>query len=340
MKSDDANFKEASLFSLEPETDARPDAKESSGGIDAPPSRALSVLLRALEQNRLPHGILLYADCLDDAMRTAAALAGAILKTDFPEKHADYFCLRPSGKARFIRVDPMRAFIKSLYLSPSQGTKKVGVVLEADRMMEPAANAFLKTLEEPPADTTIILVTERPRDFLPTIRSRCFHFRIPSKEARSGDADWNQWKSDLCAWLDKLARIADGQIKADPAQTVLPVYGLSGRLAALIAQTAQARWDEAKDHCPESMTQEEREALEEGLRKGVRTQLLMGVEQTVRDFAMQSPRPPARNARALTDSVKDIELSRGLLEVNFGENAAIEHFLLRMLRHWTKAAAE
>lgn len=298
--------------------------------------RALTVLLRAFAEGRLPHGILFYGDDLDSVTRAAHALAGEILGADDATKHADFFALRPSGKARFIRVDPMRGFIRNLYLSPNQGTRKVGIVYDADRMMDPAANAFLKTLEEPPADTTLFLLTTRPHDFLPTIHSRCFHFRIPAEGEAQDAPDWADWKRDLRAWLESLDAVAQGKKKADPAATVLPVYGLSGRLTALTETLAEARWEEAKTHIPDGMGEEEREALEEGVRKGMRAQLLLGLEQALRDFAMKAGKPDADRALRLTDTVRELERARGLLEINVGEAAAIEHVLLTALRAWTR----
>jgi len=299
--------------------------------------RALTVLLRALTEDRLPHGILFYGDDFDSVTRAAHALAAEILQTDDAEKHADFFALRPSGKARFIRVDPMRAFIRNLYLSPNQGLRKVGIVYEADRMMDPAANAFLKTLEEPPADTTLFLLTTRPHDFLPTIHSRCFHFRIPAEGEAQDAPEWADWKRDLTGWLESLDAVAQGHQKADPAATVLPVYALSGRLAGLTEILAETRWEETKSRLPDGMDEEEQEALEEGVRKGVRSHLLLGLEQALRDFAVKGRAPNADRAQRLTDTVRELERARGLLEINVGEAAALEHVLLTALRAWTRA---
>ncbi len=301
--------------------------------------QALKVLSRAHAAGKLPHAILFYGDDFSAVEAAAMELAKKILNTRAPQKHADLFCLRPSGKARFIRVDPMRNFIKGLYLSPSQGARKVGVVYDADRMMDPAANAFLKTLEEPPADTTLFLLTTRPHDFLPTIHSRCFHFRIPAGKSQADAPEWAQWKKQLRDWLALLDRIGSGAQRANPAETVMAAYGLSGRIAHLIEEISESAWEQAKALCPESMEEEEREALEEGLRKGTRSKLLLEVEQTMRDFALQGDNTAAR-ARKLSSSVADLELARGLLEINFGEAAAFEHFLLKALRHWTRPKAE
>jgi DNA polymerase-3 subunit delta' len=72
-----------------------------------------------------------------------------------------------------IVIRQIRDLIQWLLLMPQKGTKRVVIILEADRMNEESANCFLKTLEEPPLDTIFILTSSRPEYLLPTIRSRC-----------------------------------------------------------------------------------------------------------------------------------------------------------------------
>lgn len=72
-----------------------------------------------------------------------------------------------------IVISQIRYLIQWLLLMPSKETKRVVIILEADRMNEESANCFLKTLEEPPIDTIFILTSSRPDYVLPTIRSRC-----------------------------------------------------------------------------------------------------------------------------------------------------------------------
>ena len=82
----------------------------------------------------------------------------------------------PSGAEAIYRV-VVQALVQAAALTPALGRRKVLVVGEADRMVsqtgaEEAANAFLKLLEEPPEDTTIILTSSAPGALLPTVRSR------------------------------------------------------------------------------------------------------------------------------------------------------------------------
>lgn len=85
--------------------------------------------------------------------------------------------IRPRMKSRRIGVEEIRNLEHTLHLAAPGGACKVGVITEADRMNDQAANAFLKTLEEPPRNTLLLLLTSNPQRLLPTILSRCV--RIP-----------------------------------------------------------------------------------------------------------------------------------------------------------------
>ncbi|MFZ5470531.1 MAG: DNA polymerase III subunit delta' [Myxococcota bacterium] len=74
--------------------------------------------------------------------------------------------------SRDIRVEQVRALQERLALRALESPKKVAVLVEAQAMNTQAQNAFLKTLEEPPADTVLLLVASAPDKLLPTIRSR------------------------------------------------------------------------------------------------------------------------------------------------------------------------
>ena len=87
--------------------------------------------------------------------------------------YAERSDLVPESKSRLIVVDKMREFEHQISLSAGAQQLKFGVIAEADCLNEQAQNAFLKTLEEPPPRTVLVLFTARPRRLLPTIRSRC-----------------------------------------------------------------------------------------------------------------------------------------------------------------------
>jgi DNA polymerase III subunit delta' len=92
-----------------------------------------------------------------------------IISGNYPELNV----VEPSSKSRIIPVDSIREFQARFYLKAAAGVTKIGLVVEADRMPVQAQNAFLKTLEEPPPNTLLILLTTRADALLNTIKSRC-----------------------------------------------------------------------------------------------------------------------------------------------------------------------
>lgn len=85
--------------------------------------------------------------------------------------HPDLQIIRPSGT--WIKIDQIRELQKRIIYHPLEGKRKVYILTEAEQMNLEAANCLLKTLEEPPADSVLILLTTNLEALLPTIRSRC-----------------------------------------------------------------------------------------------------------------------------------------------------------------------
>lgn len=109
--------------------------------------------------------------------------------------------LRPRSKSRQISVDDIRDLEHTLQLAAPSGETKVGVIADADRMNDRAQNAFLKTLEEPPNRTLLMLLTTKPQRLLPTILSRCFQVNLLG--GRSLDLDGGE---ELVAALNQVAK--------------------------------------------------------------------------------------------------------------------------------------
>src|SRR4051812_5559026 len=86
-------------------------------------------------------------------------------------EHADVAMVR--AFKQIIRVAPLRELEREANFRPFEGAARVFIVEDAEYMNEPASNAFLKTLEEPPATSHLILTTTNPMALLATIRSRC-----------------------------------------------------------------------------------------------------------------------------------------------------------------------
>jgi DNA polymerase-3 subunit delta' len=91
--------------------------------------------------------------------------------------HADVLTIEP-GETGSIKIDQVRDAIDRSAYRPFEGRRRVVIVDQADRMGEEAQNALLKTLEEPPAASTFVLVSSRSDLLLPTVRSRCPRLRF------------------------------------------------------------------------------------------------------------------------------------------------------------------
>jgi DNA polymerase III subunit delta' len=311
---------------------------------------AVVTIEQALARQRLGHSLLLHGDDLDALVLVARAIADRLLNEPGaaralpPEQHPDCFLLRPAGKMRQISAEATRELIAKTQVSPAVGRRKVAIIHEADRMNTAAANIFLKTLEEPPGQTTLLLLTTRPYALLPTIRSRCLHFRFAalSTEAlaeidEAARLHWHQWKADYHAWLARLAEgVAD---RPAVAAQVLAVYGLVARFHATLAGATEKIWEAEKKKLPPDLEEDEQVAVETGIANGIRQKLFAEIEQATLAFAR--PRLAAGDdavRSALAAAVGELERCAGLLRVNLNESAALEQFLLASLRLWTKRA--
>ena len=87
--------------------------------------------------------------------------------------HPDILWVEPQKKSRKISIEQIRELQKQVFQTSFSGGWKACVLVGADRMGDQAANAFLKTLEEPPARCLFLLLTDSPQFLLPTVVSRC-----------------------------------------------------------------------------------------------------------------------------------------------------------------------
>lgn len=154
---------------------------------------------------RLPHALLIQGPGGWGEEQVAAALAADVigLPTSVVASnvaHPDLRWLAPADGA--IKIDPIRRLIDFLTQTPQLAGRKMAVVAGAERMNLNAANALLKTLEEPPPESFLVLVTGAPERLLATVCSRCQRIAVqPSPFA------------DVCAWLTRAG--------ADPQQAGL-----------------------------------------------------------------------------------------------------------------------
>lgn len=107
----------------------------------------------------------------DAARAFAAALLGCDVRRADAGSHPDFALIEPEGES--LLVDQVHELSAALRYRPQEARRRVGVVDEADRLNADAANAFLKTLEEPPGEVVLILIADDLARVLPTVRSRC-----------------------------------------------------------------------------------------------------------------------------------------------------------------------
>ena len=170
----------------------------------------VATLLAAARSGRMHHGWILAGQrgigkasfARAAAMRLLAEAAGPPIEGeglyvpgDHPirklieaDAHPDYvelYCLeKDSGTARNISVDQVRGLQRLIQSAPSLSSRRIILIDSADDLERGAANALLKTLEEPPAGMLFLLVSHAPGRLLPTIRSRCrtLHFDALSND--------------------------------------------------------------------------------------------------------------------------------------------------------------
>jgi DNA polymerase-3 subunit delta' len=139
---------------------------------------AFDYLKKSHANNRLAHAYLITGPEGSGKRDLAARIIGMVNDMD-SSRGLDGLVsefvrlVQPESKSRKITVEQIRSLEKTFYMGGSGAKTKVGVIAEADRMMAESENAFLKTLEEPPANCLLLLVTSAPEMLLDTILSRC-----------------------------------------------------------------------------------------------------------------------------------------------------------------------
>jgi DNA polymerase-3 subunit delta' len=177
---------------------------------------ALQLLQRSLARQRLGHAYLFSGDDLKHLERVAGTLAKTLNCQDrrvsktvsgAPDccdqclscrkidacNHPDVQWVRPESKSRVITIDQVRDLMQTIFLKPSEAEYKVAVIVAADRLNSQAANAFLKTLEEPPARCVLILLSTEPGRIIETIISRCLRLNFAAESDRFRDDAFLNW---------------------------------------------------------------------------------------------------------------------------------------------------
>jgi DNA polymerase-3 subunit delta' len=191
------------------------------------PDTALEYLTRAHEQNRLAHAYLISGSQGSGKRTLAARLAGLVNKTKpedvFSPRARDIFLAEPESKSRRIVIEQVRELEHALQMRAAEGGRKVAIISEADRLQPQAANAFLKTLEEPPDHSLLLLLSALPEVLPDTIISRCVPISLATVEPAVAAEE-----GELVALLRTIAR--------EPAWGLQEAYRLAQGLQRLLSK--------------------------------------------------------------------------------------------------------
>lgn len=167
--------------------------------------KAMELLAKAKAGNRLGHAYLITGP--KEADREGFATAFLNLASGAKWKSLDEWhqhsvpIVRPESKSRRVTTDAIRELERGLNMSSGPEGHKFGVIIDAERMMAQAQNAFLKTLEEPPPRTLLLLLTAQPQQLLDTIRSRVIEIPLLPPD---GVRVFSEHELKLLAVLEKL----------------------------------------------------------------------------------------------------------------------------------------
>lgn len=331
---------------------------------------AVRLLQRGWEQGRLAHAYLFTGDDLGELENVARTLAKALVCENPPrrapgglpldccdacvscrkveeEVHPDVIPLRPELKLRQIKIGQIRDLLDRLYLKPTQAAFKVGIIIGADRLNTNSANAFLKTLEEPPADVVLVLLTTDPQRMIETILSRCQRLNLSGEGARFRDPA-------MLAWLREFSAAA-----AAPQKSLLSRYRLLSVLLAKLTAARESIEEVLTKRSPleryEDLDPDLKEKYEDELTAAIeaeygrhRGDLLAGLQWWLRDVWLQAMRlgegllsypELAESSRAIAarvtaeqaaENLQQMETLQRLLGSNVQEALALEVGLLKL----------
>jgi DNA polymerase-3 subunit delta' len=324
------------------------------------------LLERSLEKKRLAHAYLFSGDSMDELENMARTLAKALncaaaraagrpslhscgqcdsCRRIERDAHPDVLWVRPESKSRVITIDQMRELMRSIQLKPTAAVFKVGVIVAADRLNPQAGNAFLKTLEEPPADSILILLTTEPQRILETVVSRCLRLGFGGEGAKA--------HAKHAAWLAEFSELV-----ARSGHGLMARYKLLGLISSklaeqkaeieksLSARSPLEQYDNLEPQTREKLEDELAAAIESEYRRQ-RADVLAALHWWLRDVWLQTLHvgaemlcfPDLKTAAAVAARLSPAEAMRNLEEVdilqrqlnsNIQEALALEVALLKL----------
>ena len=330
-------------------------------------TQGVQLLQRSLARGRLGHAYLFTGDSLEELEQLARTLAKTLncqnpvemdgvatdccdaclscLKID-NETHADIHWARPESKSRIVTVEQMRDLMQQIQLKPTEAEYKVSIIAAADRLNTQAANAFLKTLEEPPPKSILILLSTEPSRILETILSRCLRLNFAGDGARplaAAEAEWLELFGALAANEQKSLlgryRLLDALL-----QKLAEIRTRVGE--TLAARSPLEKYDDVEKGLRDKWEDELTAAIEAEYRRH-RADLLLLVQWWLRDVWLHTlaagkdllkfPNVSGAetvaqriNPRLATENLQILEQTQRLLHSNVQEALALEVGLLKL----------
>jgi DNA polymerase III subunit delta' len=330
-------------------------------------TQGVQLLQRSLARGRLGHAYMFTGDQFDELEMLARTLAKTLncqnpvkingVATDScdecltcrkidSETHADIHWARPESKSRIITVEQIRDMMQQIQLKPTETARKISIIAGADRLNTQAANAFLKTLEEPPPKSILILLSTEPSRILETILSRCLRLNFSGDGAR----ELNPAEND---WLEKF-----GALAASEQKSLLGRYRLLdallqklGEIKTRVGETLTARsplekYDDVEKNLRDKWEDELAAAIEAEYRRH-RADLLLLIQWWLRDVWLHTlaagrdllkfpnvsgAEIVARrlNSRQALENLQTLDQTQRLLHSNVQEALALEVSLLKL----------
>jgi DNA polymerase-3 subunit delta' len=288
------------------------------------------VLRAALAREQPPQQLLLHGPAGTGKRAAARAVAWELVdpgREHGPDQESlDLRVVRPTG--HIIRLEELDPALADLATRPVVGRRRAVIVEEAERLPDDAASRLLKTLEEPPRRSHVILVTDRVGDLLPTVRSRCLPvpFRAPGWRAVARRLEG---VGIAAADAEGLARSAGtAALEAGPLALRARALGVELALGAirgggvafgLVRDVQRAMEAEAAAHPSPELEELRRQAATLAGRRGERTALKRADDQAKREVR-----------RAVTDGWAHVldgasGLAADALAVAVGAESAVRH---------------
>jgi DNA polymerase III subunit delta' len=330
----------------------------------------IELLQRSLDRGRLGHAYLFTGPEIDHLEEVTRALVKTLNCESPPKRgrhgsaldccdaclacrkidranHPDVRWVRPESKSRVITIDQMRDLMQTVNLKPTQAALKVSVIVAADRLNVQAANAFLKTLEEPPADSILVLLSTDPQRLLETILSRCLRLNFAGEGGRWRDPAFRTWLQGfsqmaasessgmlgryrlLSVFLNRLNEIKETIKRNLAAKSPLEQYDD-------IDPKLKEKWEDELEASIEAEYRRQRVDLLAGLQWWFRdvclaTMNLDGIPPFFPELASSVGKVAARmTPREAMKNLEQLEQTQGLLNTNVQEALALEVGLLKL----------